>query len=134
MLSAIEQIKEDYEYEDAIQIISHGCESGVCFEHIYYADTAAFFDKYEDEIIDYIDDNYGSEVTEQLWTDNPCNLIGYKNAIVWTFIEFVCNVIVEEYESTTCEELDDEPIKLYADYSHYEAASLSKQGFEVVNS
>ena len=39
----------------------------------------------------------------------------------------------EQIESTTCEELDNEPIKLYANYSKEEIASLTKQGFEVVN-
>ena len=134
MLSAIEQIKSDYDYEDAKQIVTSGCQSGVCFKHIYYADTVEFFNKYSDEITEYIIDTVGIDWMKTTFARNTGNLDMYMNDISWAFIELVCGQIVDEYESTTCEELDDEPIKLYADYSHYEAASLSKQGFEVVNS
>ena len=40
----------------------------------------------------------------------------------------------EQIESTTCEEMDDEPIKLYADYSKSEVELLQKNGFNPVNS
>ena len=133
MLYAIEQIKEDYDYEDAKKIVNHGCQSGMCFKHIYYGDTIAFFDRYEDEIIEFIIDNFGNDVLLDLFTDANYDLKGYKNDVTWAFIELVCSVIVDEYESTTCEEMDDEPIKLYANYSKEEVAALTKQGFEVVN-
>ena len=57
MLSAIEQIKSDYDYETAKEIVNHGCESGVCFKHIYYADSIEFFNKFPNEIIDGIKSN-----------------------------------------------------------------------------
>ena len=133
MLSAIEQIKSDYDYEDAKEIVNHGCQSGVCFKHIYYADTIGFFNKYPDEITEYILDTVGIDWMKTAFARNTGNLDMYMNDISWAFIELVCGQIVDEYESTTCEELDDEPIKLYADYSKDEAASLTKQGFEVVN-
>ena len=133
MLSAIEQIKSDYDYEDAKEIVNNGCQSGVCFKHIYYADTVEFFNKYPDEITRYIVDTIGIDFMKETLERHDGDLDCYLNDLTWAFIELVCGQIVDEYESTTCEELDDEPIKLYADYSHYEAASLSKQGFEVVN-
>ena len=133
MLYAIEQIKEDYDYEDAKEIVNHGCQSGVCFKHIYYGDTIAFFDRYEDEIIEFIIDNVGNDVLLDLFTDANYDLKCYKNNVTWAFIELVAGQIVDEYESTTCEEMDDEPIKLYANYSKEEVAALTKQGFEVVN-
>jgi len=133
MQSAFDNIKEIYDYEDSKEIVNHGCQSGVCFQHIYYGDTIKFFDNHEDEIIEYIADTLGGDMNEQLWNDNPCNITGYKNQTVWAFIELVAMTTVDEYESTTCEELDDEPIKLYANYSKDEIASLTKQGFEVVN-
>ena len=133
MLSAIEQIKSDYDYEDAKEIVNHGCESGVCFKHIYYADTVGFFNKYPDEITEYIVDTLGIDWMKQTFARNTGNLDMYMNDISWAFIELVAGEIVDEIESTTCEEMDDEPIKLYADYSKEDVALLTKQGFEVVN-
>ena len=133
MLSAIEQIKSDYDYEDAKEIVNSGCQSGVCFKHIYYADTIGFFNKYPDEITEYIVDNFGTEFLADIFTANNAVLDHYINDVVWCYIELVCDQIVNEFESTTCEEMDDEPIKLYANYSKDEVASLTKQGFEVVN-
>ena len=133
MINAITEIKDTYSYEDAKEIVDHGCESSVCFEHIYYADTARFFEKYPDEITRYIIDTVGIECITDSFTRNDGNWDYHFNDLTWAFIELVAGEIVDEYESTTCEELDDEPIKLYANYSKEEVASLSKQGFEVVN-
>ena len=105
MLTAFEQIKEDYDYEDAKEIVDHGCQSGVCFKHIYYADTIEFFNKYPDEITSYLVDNFGTDFLANIFTENNCILDRYINDVVWCYIELVCFTIVDEYESTTCEEL-----------------------------
>ena len=105
MLTAFEQIKEDYDYEDAKEIVNLGCQSGVCFKHIYYVDTVSFFDKYENEITDYIVDNFGTEFLANIFLANDCALFYYKNDVVWAYIESVCDQIVNEFESTTNEEL-----------------------------
>ena len=110
MAQAIAVIKDTYSYEDAKEIVNHGCESGVCFKHIYYGDTIAFFDRYEDEIIEFIIDNFGNDVLLDLFTDANYDLNGYKNNVTWAFIELVAGQIVDEYESTTCEELSDDPL------------------------
>ena len=107
MLSAIEQIKSDYDYEDAKEIVNHGCQSGVCSQYIYYAATIRFFDNYEEEITDYIITSYGTEFLANIFTANDCCLDMYKNDVTWCYIELVSDEIVNrvEYESTTCEEL-----------------------------
>ena len=133
MTSANSEIRATYDYEDAKEIVNHGCQSGVCFKHIYYADTVGFFNKYPDEITDYIVDTLGIDWMKQTFARNTGNLDMYMNDISWAFIELVAGEIVDEIESTTCEEMDDEPIKLYADYSKEDVALLTKQGFEVVN-
>ena len=104
MQTAFDNIKDTYDYETCKEIVDHGCQSGVCHEHIYYGDTIKFFDTYEDEIVEYIADTLGGEVNEQLWTDNACNLTGYKNDSTWCFIELVAMQIVDEHEATTLEE------------------------------
>ena len=106
-MNAFETIKETYDIETLREIEEYGCSSGVAHDHIYYSDTLEFFDTYEDEIIEYIADTLGGEFNEELWTNNPCNIIGYKNDTVWCFIELVASQIVTEYEDTTCEELSD---------------------------
>ena len=107
MKSAFETIRETYDIETLREIRDHGCASGVAHDHIYYAETCQFFEDHEDEIVEYIADALGGELNEELWINNPCNLVGYKNDSTWCFIELVAGQIVDEYESTTCEELSD---------------------------
>ena len=106
-MNAFETIKETYDIETLREIEEYGCSSGVAHDHIYYSDTLTFFDHFEDEIVEYIADMVGGETNEELWTNNPCDFIGYKNDTVWTYIELVASQIVAEYEDTTCEELSD---------------------------
>ena len=108
MLSAIEQIKSDYDYEDAKEIVNNGCESGVCFKHIYYADSLGFFEKYPDEITRYVVDELSIEFLKDTLERNNGDLDGYLNDLTWAFIELVAGEIVDEFESTTCEELSND--------------------------
>ena len=105
MTDAITEIRNTYSYEDAKEIVYIGCESGLCFEHIYYGDTVEFFNKYPDEITEYIIDNFGIEVITNTFYHNNGNWDCHFNDLVWCFIELVCGQIVDEFESTTCEEL-----------------------------
>ena len=57
MQRGYDEIIATYDKETMEEIAGHGCASGVCFKHIYYGDTIAFYDKYEDEILDYFTDN-----------------------------------------------------------------------------
>ena len=105
MTSAITEIRNTYSYEDAKEIVNNGCESGVCFKHIYYADTIGFFNKYPDEITRYIVDNIGIDFLKETLERHDGDLDCYLNDLTWAFIELVAGQIVDEYESTTCEEL-----------------------------
>ena len=129
MTDAITEIRNTYSYEDAKEIVNHGCESGVCFKHIYYADSIEFFTKYPDEITEYVVDNIGIDYLKETLERHNGELDGYLNDLTWAFIELVAGEIVEDYEYTTCEEMDDEPIKLYANYSEDEVQLLQKNGF-----
>ena len=105
--SADDEIMETITYNEAKEIVNHGCQSGVCSQYIYYADTIRFFDNYEEEITDYIITSYGTEFLANIFTANDCCLDMYKNDVTWCYIELVSDEIVNrvEYESTTCEEL-----------------------------
>tara|TARA_R100000781_G_scaffold99411_1_gene62998 strand:- start:476 stop:850 length:375 start_codon:yes stop_codon:yes gene_type:complete len=108
MTDAITEIKNTYSYEDAKEIVSHGCQSGVCFKHIYYGDTIEFFNKYPDQITRYLVDNLSIEFLKNTLEKNDGDLDCYLNDLTWSFIEQVCFDIIEEYESTTLEELSND--------------------------
>ena len=105
METAFDSIRDTYEIEDLKEIVNNGCQSGVCFKHIYYADTIEFFNKYPDEITEYIVDNFGTDFLANIFTANNAVLDHYINDVVWCYIECIAEQIVNEYESTTCEEL-----------------------------
>ena len=108
MENAFDSVRDSYDIDTLREIVDHGCQSGVAHAHIYYNQTLSFFDNYEDEIIEYIADTLGGEFNEELWNNNPCNITGYKNDTVWTYVELVASQLVDEYEDTTCQELSDE--------------------------
>ena len=103
--SAFDIIKDTYDYETCKEIVEHGCVSGVAHDHIYYKDTLSFFDKYEDEMIEYITDTLGDETVDSLWTQNTANIQGYQNDVTWTFIELVAMSIVDGVDSLEDDEL-----------------------------
>ena len=102
---AFKELTNTYDIEDMQEIVNHGCQSGVCFKHIYYADTIEFFNKYPDEITEYIVDTLGIDWLKETLGRNNGDLDSYLNDLTWAFIELVCGQLVDEYESTTCEEL-----------------------------
>ena len=103
--SAYDVIKDTYDYEICKEIVEHGCVSGASYDHIYYKDTAAFFDKYEDEMIEYITDILGDDGVEELWINNSNNITGYKNDVTWSFIELVAMNIVDVMDAYEDDEL-----------------------------
>ena len=105
MQTAFDVIKDTYDYETCKEIVNHGCESGVCSQHIYYVDTIRFFEQYPDEITRELVDNFGTDYLKEVFNNNDANLDHYMNDLTWTFIELVAMRVVDEFESTTQEEL-----------------------------
>ena len=103
--SAYDVIKDTYDYETCKEIVEHGCASGVAHDHIYYKDTLSFFDKYEDEMVEYITDNLGEDIVKEMWTNNSNNYTGYKNDVTWSFIELVAMSIVDGVDALEDDEL-----------------------------
>ena len=89
MENARDYIKNRYELETLKEIANHGCQSGVCHEHIYYGDTVKFYDTYETEVLDELTLNYGTEFLVELFKDANADLGVYKNNVCWAFIEMV---------------------------------------------
>ncbi len=103
--SAFDSIKESYDLDTLREIVEHGCISGVANDHIYYNQTVSFFDDNEKEIVEYVSDTLGEDYLVECFKNNNAHLTSYKNDIVWAFVELVASQLIDEYESTTCEEL-----------------------------
>ena len=107
MQSAFDTIIDTYDYETCKEIVSNGCQSGVCTEHIYNGDTIKFFDTHTDEVTEFIIDVLGIEALSETLKKNDGDLDMYKNDLTWSFIELVAMHVVDDYEDavTDLEEL-----------------------------
>ena len=88
-MNATEKILHTYNTEELKEIADHGCQSGVCSQHIYYGDTIQFYDTFENDIIDERVLEFSHEFLVDLFRDVDADLTVYKNHVVWAFIEMV---------------------------------------------
>ena len=121
MQSAFDNIKATYDYETCKEIVDHGCQSGVCHEHIYYGDTIKFFDTYEDEIIDCVSDVLGDEELGEIFKASNYSINMYKNNMTWTFIELIASLVVDDVEE---QELNDDKV-----VGNYMKEEISNYGY-----
>jgi len=101
--TAFDAIKNAYTIEELNDIVEHGCASGCAHQHIYYSDNVSFYDEYEVWIVDYITDAIGSEFLTETFDNNEGNLVGYKNDIVWTFIELYAMELIDNIDNEELE-------------------------------
>ena len=130
--TAYNSVQSSYDIDTLREIVEHGCASGVAFDHIYYHQTLSFFDNYEDEIIEYIADNYGGEINEELWNNNPCNITGYKNDTTWLYVELLASQLVDEYEDTTCQELSELDEEVYPNLTELANTEWGQSHLEII--
>ena len=95
-MNATEKILQTYNKEELKEIADHGCQSGVCSQHIYYGDTIQFYETFETDILDELVLNYGYDFLNDLFKDANADLTIYKNHVVWAFIEYVAFEATEE--------------------------------------
>ena len=95
-MDAAKAITDIYSLEDLKEIADHGCQSGVCSQHIYYGDTVRFYETFETEILDELVLNYGYDFLVDLFRDADANLTTYKNHVCWAFIEMAAMDVVED--------------------------------------
>ena len=94
MDNAVKEIEDTYSVEEFQTIANHGCSSGVCHQHIYYGDTIRFYDKYEDEILEYIKDTgLEDEFLVDIFRRSNASINSYKNTVTWCFIEMIASNI-----------------------------------------
>ena len=95
-MNATEKILQTYNKEELKEIADHGCQSGVCSQHIYYGDTIQFYETFETNILDELVLNYGYDLLNDLFKDANADLTIYKNNVVWSFIEMVAVEAIED--------------------------------------
>ena len=105
--SPFQVIKNVYTIDELNDIVEHGCASGCAHQHIYYSDNVSFYDNYSDDIVEYITDAIGSEFLTETFDNNEGNLTGYKNDIVWTFIELYAMELIDNIDN---EEIEDDQL------------------------
>ena len=88
-MNATEKVLSIYTIDELKEIADHGCESGVCSQHIYYGDTVQFYDTFDNDILETIRDAYDTEILIDLFKDADASLTLYKNNVTWAFIEMV---------------------------------------------
>ena len=93
----IKALKEAYDLQTCGDIITQGCVSGVCHNHVYYSQCCAFYDLYEAEVLSIVMEAMGDKYPGFLFVENDYDLVGYKNAMVWCAIEcFAYNELIEQ--------------------------------------
>ena len=78
-------------------VANYGCAGGVS-GFIYYSETEKFFDEYEDEIYDYLND---CEMSMMDFVDRGSTITSLKNEMVWCVVELWCQAqhMVNEMEA-----------------------------------
>ena len=69
-------------------VATYGCEGGVS-GFIYYSETSKFFDEYEDEIYDYLND---CDYSMKDFVTSGSTISTLKNDLVWCVVELWCQV------------------------------------------
>lgn len=88
---------ETYSKQELADIAVYGCESGIASTLIYYSDTTAIYDNYQEnlhEIISEYIDNFGESPTYII--NNLNDVTYFKNAVVWFCAEYVAGELIDD--------------------------------------
>ena len=124
-----------YDTNTLQDIVNNSCQSGVCFKHIYYGDTIAFFDKYEGEILDLIHERYGVDELVSIFKRSEADYDMYRNECCWLFIENVAtDVVIDNEESQLAEDqLIEDYMKQSISNNGYTLDELNKSAEDLKN-
>ena len=88
--------------DELMMVAEHGCSGGVT-GFIYYSETSKFFNEYEEEIEEFLDEIYGD--CKQFYMDifnNQTQCISsirhLKNEAVWFVVTAYCQEVAEKLE------------------------------------
>ena len=120
---AKQSIKDSYDIDTLQEIVSHGCES----------DTIQFFNDFEEEIIEEVENTFGQEYLVEVFNNQGAAIDMYKNAICWTYVELIAHELIDEFESTTNEELSDLDEEVYPNLVELSNTEWGKDHLELVS-
>ena len=76
--------------EEIKDVADHGCEGGVS-GFIYYSETRKFFDEYQEEIEQELEELYGDDYLKQILKTSPIqDVTQLKNHMVWSVVSMYC--------------------------------------------
>ena len=76
--------------EEIKDVADHGCEGGVS-GFIYYHETRKFFDEYQEEIEQELEELYGDDYLKQILnTSSIQDVTQLKNYMVWSVVSMYC--------------------------------------------
>ena len=76
--------------EEIKEVADHGCEGGVS-GFIYYSETRKFFDEYQEEIEQELEELYGDDYLKQILnTSSIQDVTQLKNYMVWSVVSMYC--------------------------------------------
>tara|TARA_B100001248_G_scaffold100784_1_gene74911 strand:+ start:3397 stop:3696 length:300 start_codon:yes stop_codon:yes gene_type:complete len=76
--------------EEIKDVADHGCEGGVS-GFIYYSETRKFFDEYQEEIEQELEELYGDDYLKQILnTSSIQDVTQLKNHMVWSVVSLYC--------------------------------------------
>ena len=76
--------------EEIKDVADHGCEGGVS-GFIYYYETRKFFDEYQEEIEQELEELYGDDYLKQILnTSSIQDVTQLKNYMVWSVVSMYC--------------------------------------------
>jgi hypothetical protein len=104
--SILDWLLETQERSTIKDTAEHGCSGGTISELIYYADTSAFYEKYQDEIWrrlgDMADDLGEDSILHLISTFTGVKDVGsplqLKNLLAWWAAEEVCRGICMDWD------------------------------------
>ena len=104
--SILDWILDTQERSTIEDVTRHGCSGGTISELIYYADTSAFYEKYQDEIWrrlgDQADDLGADSILHLISTFTGVKDVGsplqLKNLLAWWAAEEVCRGICMDWD------------------------------------
>lgn len=104
MTKLADYVRDTYSAQERREIITNGCGSGCAGELIYYTDTVAFHDEYENDIWDKLykeSETQGMNILEMISCFNGAKDVGsmtqLKNLLTWYAVEDECALQTEDF-------------------------------------
>ena len=93
-MDSLDYLSKLYSQEELTEIAKHGCITGVATHHIHYHETEDFFNKFEDEILDFLE-NLNGENPIHYYSKDCYSIQELTNKIAWAYIDMASAHLVE---------------------------------------